>query len=79
MANENDRLSVDDEIKLKKAKLKIRITYMVVAILLLLASVKLVWLMKVGRYDDAKDIFNIITPLASAAFGYWFGRRISGV
>ena len=70
--------SVDDQIRLRKAILKIRITYWAVGTLLSTASLKLVWFLMVEKYDDAKDIFHIITPIASASIGYWYGRKITG-
>ena len=76
--NGQGQYQIDDRIKLMKAKLKVRITYWAVGTLLATAALKLVWFLMVERYDDAKDIFHIITPIASGSIGYWYGRKITG-
>ena len=72
-----EQVTVDDRIRFMKAQLRVGITYAIVFTLLVATMVKLLWFLNVGEYIYAQHVFNIITPIATATIGFWFGRNIN--
>lgn len=64
-----------DEIEARRSNVRRCVTYAVITVYLLLASVVVVWLMCAKRYDLAIGVLSGVAGIAGSITGFWFGAR----
>ena len=65
------KLSTED----RRSNVRRYVTYWVISVYLLLASVVVLWLMWAGRHDLAIGVLSGVAGIAGSITGFWFGAR----
>ena len=74
-SNISNNKNTDSELKLRKSRVRVIVTYSATGFVFLGATILIIWFLSCGKFTEAKDLFLAVLPVATGIITYWFADR----